>query len=123
MNICPKCGLPFEKNLDVNESIDCDYCGWSGDSGSTYVTGNTSYKDDELVKLRRVFVSLAREISPQIMQRLIREDIIKADINVVPRMVPILAETTRAMFSALIAGLCKESAKRDIDAETKTLHS
>ena len=123
MNICPRCGLPFDNTFPVETQLLCDYCGWSGSSNSTLFTGSEKFEGEELVKLRRLFIKLAKDISPQIMRALIKEGFFKADASEVPRMVPVLSSTTRAMFSALVTALCERAAQaQGVGDDGKAIH-
>lgn len=121
MNICPKCGLPFSEVFKIEQQVECDYCGWSGISTETLIR-DAEFENDELARLRKLFIFLAQEISPQIMQKLIKEKFFKRDLEEVPLMIPVLASTSRAMFTALITSLCEQRARGEIDAPSKAVH-
>lgn len=117
MKICPKCGLPFSGEPLVGADVKCDYCGWKGSSFDLLHAESDKFQQEDLAKLRELFIFLANEISPLIMRRLIQQGFFEADTTEVGKMVPILAKTSRAMFSALIEGLC--GSEIEDDGETK----
>lgn len=106
MRVCPKCGLPFPTQVLFGPTK-CSYCGWEGDSSDLFtVQDDGKFQDEDLQKLREVFVYLASEISPLILRKLIQVGIFKASNTELKVMVPLIASVTRAMFSALVQNLC-----------------
>lgn len=120
MKVCSKCGLPFPTST-LYGPVKCSYCGWEGDSTDLPTVGDDEkFRDDDLQKLREVFIYLAKEISPLILRKLIQVGIFKADNSELKVMVPLISNVTRAMFSALAESLC--SSETDNGEIGRTIH-
>lgn len=106
MKVCPKCGLPFP-TVTLYGPVSCSYCGWSGDSTDLPTVGDDNkFQNDDLQKLREMFIFLAKEVSPMILRKLIKLGIFKAETSELKNMVPLISNVTRAMFLALVESLC-----------------